>query len=74
MTIRHAGYVVTLTSDMREDDAEQIIAALRMVKGVAGVEPVTGGIDIQIAVTRARTDIEKRLWDALRAKPECPAP
>lgn len=33
MTDRHAGYIVTLAADIREDDAEHIINAIRMVKG-----------------------------------------
>lgn len=40
MTDRHAGYVVTLAADIREDQAEEILTALRMVKGVLAVEPV----------------------------------
>ena len=31
MTDRHAGYVVTLNEDIREDDAEAIINAIRGV-------------------------------------------
>lgn len=41
MTDRHTGYVVTLSSDIREDDAQAIVDAIRMVKGVLSVEPVT---------------------------------
>lgn len=40
MTDRHSAYIVTLDKDVRADDAEQIIAALGMVKGVLAVEPV----------------------------------
>ena len=40
MTDRHAGYVVTLTSDIREDDAESTLNALRHIKGVVAVEPI----------------------------------
>lgn len=42
MTDRHAGYVVTLDRDIREDDAEAVLNAIRMVKGVASVTPVDG--------------------------------
>lgn len=40
MTDRHSAYIVTLNEDVRADDAEQIIAALGMVKGVLSVQPV----------------------------------
>jgi hypothetical protein len=40
MTDRHAGYLVALDRDIREDDAEYIINALKMIKGVLSVTPV----------------------------------
>lgn len=40
MTDRHSAYIVTLNEDVRADDAEQIIAALGMMKGVLSVQPV----------------------------------
>ena len=40
MTTLHKGYVVALTEDIREDDAESIINAIRMVKGVMSVKPI----------------------------------
>jgi hypothetical protein len=40
VTDRHSAYIVTLDEDVRSDDAERIIAALGMVKGVLSVEPV----------------------------------
>jgi len=66
MTDRHVGYVVTLDREVREDDAEAIITAIRMIKGVIGVEPVLQSPDHHIAVMKAKRDIEDRLWTALR--------
>lgn len=40
MTDRHAAYIVVLAEDIREDDAEHVLNALRMVSGVVSVEPV----------------------------------
>lgn len=40
MTDRYCGFMVTLSNDTREDDAEAIQTALRMVQGVASVDPV----------------------------------
>jgi hypothetical protein len=42
MATMHSGYVVTLEADLREEDAEQTLNALRIVKGVASVTPVEG--------------------------------
>lgn len=40
MTDRHTGYVVVLDADMREDGAQDLISAIRMVKGVQQVTPI----------------------------------
>ncbi len=62
MTDRHAGYIVTLAEDIREDDAEATHSALRMIKGVASVEPIVA--DYQLHIAHARVDDEWR--DKLR--------
>lgn len=38
----HAGYIVVLSKDLRKDDAEATLNAIRQIKGVVGVEPVAG--------------------------------
>lgn len=61
MTDRHAAYLVILDHDIREDDAKDILTALRNVRFVAAVEPVTDSHEFTVA--RARRD---RAWrDAL---------
>lgn len=63
MTDRHAGYVVVLDTDIREDDAEGLMLALRALRGVLTVEPVIGSIEQTIADQRAR----HQYWDAFSA-------
>lgn len=65
MTTRHAGYVVTLAEDIREDDTA-VVTALRMVKGVISVTPVVGDFDLAMAESRARSALERRIYKALR--------
>lgn len=65
MTERHTGYVVTLSDDFREDDAEAIISALKMIKGVLAVDPVPSDLVFHMAYTRARSDLTVKLWDVL---------
>jgi hypothetical protein len=65
MTARHAGYVVTLNENVRDDDAEDVITALRMVKGVLTVEPVEGDSVMAMAEARAKHEITMRVYDAL---------
>lgn len=62
MTERHSGYVVTLTQDIREDDADAILNALRMVKGVLSVEPVVGEPASFVTETRVRSEIREKLF------------
>jgi hypothetical protein len=59
MTDRHAGYVVTLRDDIREDDAESTITALRMIQGVIGVEPIIDS-DGKVQLAQMRADSEWR--------------
>jgi hypothetical protein len=40
MTDRLKGFVVVLEEDLPEDDAEPVLSAIRMVKGVVSVKPV----------------------------------
>jgi hypothetical protein len=65
MTDRYTGFVVSLETDMRSDDAEATIAAIRQIKGVIGIEPVQASIETQIARQQVRLDLERKLWEAL---------
>ncbi len=72
MTARHCAYVVTLDRDIREDDAEPIIEAIRMIRFVAKVEPVTASPSAE-AIGATRRDVE---WRAAldRLRREGPTP
>lgn len=65
MTDRHSGYVVTLREDIREDDAEPTLTALRMIHGVLSVKPIVGGIEVAMAEERAKAELRRRLLDLL---------
>ena len=62
MTDRIAGYVVTLDKDMRDDDVESTTNAIRMVKGVIGVQPLISSPEILIAY-RAKNKIWSKILD-----------
>lgn len=74
MTERHAGYLVVLDHDFREDDAEAIVHALSMVKGVLSVEPVSDVVGVQLATARVRaemaTAVTRAVTDVLRGRYE----
>lgn len=67
MTDRHAGYIVVLDTDLDEDDAEPVLAALRMVKGVRSVEPLVSSWEVHVAEERVRFELGKAVQDAVRA-------
>jgi hypothetical protein len=52
MTDRYEGFIVVLERDIREDAAEPIMDAIRLLKGVIDVKPVVPDIDSCIAATR----------------------
>ena len=66
MTDRYAGFLVTLNDAIREDDAQPVIDAIRLIRGVIAVEPVHDDIDIQIAETRARTHMHLKIVQFLQ--------
>ncbi len=51
MTDNYYGFHVFLEKDIREDDAEHIIHAIQMIKGVSGVEPL---VSLELYGTRLR--------------------
>ena len=66
MTDRHAGYIVTLAENTREEDAEAILTAIGMIKGVLSVTPVVGDINLILAQERVRHDLSRKLLEILR--------
>lgn len=67
MTDRYAGFVVTLADDVRQDDAEAIVTALRMVKGVISVAPVVADVDLHMAAARVNQRWQQRLLTLINA-------
>lgn len=71
MTDRHQGYLVTLAVDLGEEDSATVMTALRMIRGVAGVEPIAAdGVDL---VARAGADARWRqaLVTLVQLGPDC---
>lgn len=70
MTERYKGFVVSLDRDMRSDDAEATMAAIRQIKHVADVKPLTAKFEDEMARDHARREIHERLWKVLYPKGE----
>jgi len=68
MTDRVNALVVTLEQDIRIDDVQLLIDAIKMMRFVADVSPNVTDMQDHIAYIRARSDIEGKLYNALRDK------
>ena len=66
MTDRIKGLTVTLDPNIREDDAQAIIDAVSMIKGVANVETHVTDIDHYMAVASARITMEKDIFELIK--------
>ncbi|WP_104662827.1 hypothetical protein [Ensifer adhaerens] len=66
MTGRHAGYFVSLEENLREDDAEATLNALRQIKGVLSVEPKIADASDLIATARIRREFERAFITAFQ--------
>lgn len=60
MTDRHSGYIVTLKDSIREDEAAQIMTALRQIRGVCDVRVIPDGANIAGIGLAIRTEAKWR--------------
>lgn len=65
MTDRINSFTVVLDSDIRIDDVEPIVNAIRMVRGVASVTGNVANLDSHIAQVRAKRELRERLFAVL---------
>jgi hypothetical protein len=66
MTERFKGFTVVLEEDIREDDAQQTLNALRCIRGVLSVEPLVRDSTDFVARQRAQSEIREMVYGALR--------
>jgi hypothetical protein len=65
MTDRFNALTVVLERDIRKDDADALIGAIRQLRGVLSVEGNVADIAAHVAEERARHDIGQKLMDVL---------
>ena len=65
MTDRFFAVTVLLEKDTREDDAQAILEAISMIKGVASASPHIADLGQWAAEERARHEIRDKLWKVL---------
>lgn len=66
MTDRYKGVVVTLSQDIRDDDAEATIAAIRQIKGVIDVTPSVANVEDHMNRSRVAYEISDKIWALLK--------
>ena len=65
MTDRYNAFIVVLKENIRSDDAESVINAIRHIKGVIDVVPNVADVASAVAEHRIRTDTFIKLRKAL---------
>jgi hypothetical protein len=68
---RTKGFVVTLSDDLRPDEANSVLAAIGLLKGVLDVMPIERTCDDHVVRMRVRSELGEKLWRVLY--PETPA-
>lgn len=68
MTDRLNALTVVLETDIREDDAEALIAAIRQLRGVLSVTGTVADIGDHIAQERVRRELGEKLLRVLYPK------
>jgi hypothetical protein len=63
MTTRIKGFTITLEKDLREDDIEELVTALRMVRGVASVDPLEKGTEDDMARARVYYELRDKFYE-----------
>lgn len=66
MTDRVKGLIVLLGKDIRTDDCEAIVEAIKMVKGVAAVSMDVSDHNDWMARERVRLELREKLWEILK--------
>lgn len=70
MTDRVNGLFVTLSDDMRDDDAKPLIDAILQMRGVTAVGVRVTDFSDTIAQMRVRNELTQKLLDVLNPRPK----
>ena len=62
MTDRFSGFVVALERNLRDDDAQGTIEAIRMIKGVVDVQPIIAEPGAEVEAMRIKIELRDKLF------------
>ncbi len=66
MSERLKGVTVVFEDDIRDEDAQAIINAIQMVKGVLHVEPSLSTHDDFMARVRVKSEMAEKIFDVIK--------
>ena len=66
MTDRYSSIVVVFEENIRDDDAENLLTAIRMLRGVLSVTPNIANTTEHIAYMRVRSEMLDKLLDVVK--------
>lgn len=66
MTNRYCSFIVVLDQDLRQDDAQVLVDAIKLLRGVLTVTPLAADANYQTAELRARIDLNEKLLKILK--------
>lgn len=72
MTDRIKGVLITFEKDIRDDDAQPIIEALKMIKGVLTVKPYITGMEDYMLYQKGHMDARREMFNYLKQDPKNP--
>lgn len=68
MSDRYSALTVALEHDIRSDDAEKLIEAIKALRGVLDVKPHVADECCYVAQTRVRSELHKVIFEAIYPK------
>ena len=68
MTDRYNTLTVVLEKDIRDDDAEALLTAIRQLRGVLSVSGNVADLTAYMAEERAKRELGDKLWQVLYPK------
>lgn len=72
MTDRLKGVLITFDRDIRDDDAQPIIEALKLIKGVLTVKPYVADMEDYMMYQKGHFDARKDIFEYLKKEPKNP--
>lgn len=66
MTDRFKGFLITLDKEIREDDAQPILEALKMIRGVFQVKPYINGAEDWMMYEKGVWDTRKSIMEHMK--------